>query len=50
MREDIVSWVVEDKVERVSYYYRNAYKEPNLNKPISREEAVPVYEQDNKFN
>ena len=29
MREDIISWIVEDKVQRASYYYRNAFKEPS---------------------
>lgn len=44
MREDLVSWQIEEGLERPDYsYHRNIYKLPQEGAELKREDADPVY-------
>ncbi len=47
MREDLISWVEEDKGDDCMYsYLRNVYKAPDMDSPLVREDGKGVYEGD----
>ena len=48
MREDLVSWEIEDGVRRRALYQRNIFKSIEPEEHISREEGEAVYEKDYK--
>ena len=51
MREDLVSWQIEDGLERPDpSYHRNIYKEPRDGFELKREDAEPVYAKPEKFS
>lgn len=44
MKEDLVSWQVEEGLGRPDYgYHRNIFKEPKLGTELTRDDAIPVY-------
>lgn len=45
LREDLVSWQIEEGLERPDYgYHRNIFKEPTDEAELTRADATPVYE------
>lgn len=44
MREDLISWQIEEGLERPDYsYHRNIYKLPQEGAELTKAEAEPVY-------
>ncbi len=44
MREDLVSWQIEQGLERPDYgYHRNIFKQPSIGSELTREDAEPIY-------
>ena len=44
MREDLVSWQIEEGLERPDYgYHRNIFKEPKEGAELTRDDTIPVY-------
>lgn len=44
MREDLISWQIEEGLERADYsYHRNIYKLPQEGAELTRADAKPVY-------
>lgn len=49
MREDLISWQIEEGLERPDpSYHRNIYKEPRDGCELKKEDAEPVYAQPGK--
>lgn len=47
MREDLVSWIIEQGVDRDDpYYHRNIFKEPKDDYELKKEDAGPIFEND----